>query len=84
MTIKEKVKEILERDGRVDNFSMIDQRITTRLSDVIFHLIKDGYVFDDEKSGFLGESKNWCYVLLQKPAPKQLELIPIIHNYPLY
>lgn len=65
-TIKEQVKEILERDGKIDNFYCIDNRITTRLSDTIFRLQKEGWEFDEEKSGYLGDSKNWCYVVKGK------------------
>jgi len=66
MTIREKVIEKLEKEGQVDNFWCIDNRITTRLSAVILNLKNEGYEFDDEKSGYLGDSKNWNYVLKTK------------------
>lgn len=37
-TNKDKVIDILLKQGWVDNFHVIDNRITTRLSDVIFNL----------------------------------------------
>lgn len=66
MSIKDKVKEILEKEGKIDNFRCIDERITTRLSDVILHLGREGMKFDEEKSGYIEGTKNWRYVLQVK------------------
>ncbi len=67
MTIKQRVVEILEKEGRIDNFYCIDNRITTRLSDVIFRLMKEGWVFDHDTSGYAKGTKNWVYKLKSKP-----------------
>ena len=51
--------------GKIDNFFCIDNRWTTRLSDVIFKLRSEGKLdmLDEEKSGYISESKNWQYIL---------------------
>lgn len=67
MTIKQQVCDKLMREGKIDNFYCIDNRWTTRLGAVIHSLQKEGKVeIDEEKSGFLGDSKNWQYILKTK------------------
>ena len=66
-TIKDKVEQILMKNGCVDNFQCIDSRLTTRLSDVILHLKDEGWEFDEEKSGYIGDTKNWRYVAKKSP-----------------
>jgi hypothetical protein len=66
-TIKDKVEQILMKNGCVSNFECIDSRLTTRLSDVILHLKTEGWEFDEEKSGYIGDSKNWRYVAKKSP-----------------
>lgn len=64
MTTKDKILNILRLEGKIDNYRAIGQRITTRLSDVIFRLQREGKIeLDEEKSGFLPNSRNWCYVV---------------------
>lgn len=62
-TIKSAVLAILRSKGSIDNYYCIDNHITTRLSDCIFRLVNEGKIeIDDEKSGYLPNSKNWNYV----------------------
>jgi hypothetical protein len=70
MTNKQRIEDKLRKDGFVDNFWAIDSRITTRLGAVINVLKREGWTFDDTKSGYLGATKNWRYVLVSAPAPK--------------
>lgn len=64
ITIKDKVLHILRTQGSIDNFYAIDNRITTRLSDVIFQLVQSGQIqLDEERSGYLAGTKNWDYVV---------------------
>lgn len=67
ITVKDKVEQILKDRGCVDNYYLIDNRITTRLSDVILHLKEEGWEFDEEKSGYIGNTKNWRYVVKKSP-----------------
>lgn len=66
-TIKSKVEQILLKQGYIDNFFAIDTRLTLRLSDVIFQLSQSGWSFDEEKSGYIGDTKNWRYVVKTSP-----------------
>jgi len=63
MTQKEKIKEILERDGRVDNFYCIDQRISIRLGAIINVLKSEGWNF---RGDYLEGTKNYCYWVIPK------------------
>jgi hypothetical protein len=53
----------LKEVGFVDNFWAIDNRISVRLGAIIFTLKSEGWIFDDDKSGFLDGTKNWRYLL---------------------
>ena len=68
MSKKEKVLEILRRDGQIDNLDCVRGLhgfISLRLSDLIFQLRNEGKIeIDEEKSGFLEGTKNWRYVIV--------------------
>ena len=68
-TNKDKVVEILMKQGWVDNFHCVDNRITLRLSDIIMTLKEEGWEFDNDKSGYLNpnQKKNWYYVVKKFP-----------------
>lgn len=57
------VKKKLLEDGFVDNFWCIENKISVRLGAIIFDLKGEGMHFDDEKSGYVGKTKNWRYYL---------------------
>lgn len=69
-TTKALIERILREEGYIDNFFCIDEKITTRLGAVIHNLRNEGWYFDDEKSGYIGETKNWRYVLKSAPPLK--------------
>ena len=67
----ERIIEILERDGQIDNFYAIHNRISLRLGARVHELRQAGYVIrTDERP-----DKNTVYTLVSKPAPKQLALV---------
>lgn len=67
MTAKEKIYNILQNQGYVDNYYVIDNRITTRLSDVIFRLQNERKIeLDQDKCGFTNGDKNYFYYLKLK------------------
>lgn len=71
-TQKQQVIDELRENGVVDNFWAIHNYIL-RLSDIIFRLKKDGWVFD----GMFGtgqNKKNYYYYLVEEPKPKQFSL----------
>lgn len=73
---KDKVLEILRRDGKIDNFDLVHGThgfISLRGSDLIFQLKQEGKIeIDEEKSGFIGDTKNYRYII--KPlTPKSVE-----------
>ena len=63
---KDIVLKILKEKGEIDNFYCIDNRITTRLGSIINLLKKEGYKFDDERSGYMPGTKNWRYIFTSK------------------
>ena len=67
------IEEKLRKDGSVDNFWCIDNRITIRLGAVIFVLKGRGWAFDDARSGFVPGTKNWRYVLTSAPQEKKVD-----------
>lgn len=77
-THKATIEGILRNERAIDNLRCIHNGITTRLGAVIFVLKNEGWVFDDDKSGFIGDSKNWRYVLKYTPeeAKAQTTLRP--------
>lgn len=80
MTIKAKIKEILRKEGSIDNFYCIDHRITTRLGAVI-HLLRkeDGWEIEGHK---IPDSKNWIYTLVSEPK-KHIPEIKFIDGRPV-
>jgi hypothetical protein len=69
MTQKEKVIQQLESYGAVENVWAVHNYIL-RLGAIIHELKQEGWVFDEELSGFIEGTKNWRYVL----APAQLTI----------
>lgn len=66
----DRIAEILERDGQIDNFTAIHQRISLRLGARIWDLRARGYrITTDELP-----DKNTVYHLVAGPRPKQLSL----------
>lgn len=61
---KQKVADQLRAHGYVDNFWAIENKISLRLGAIIFTLKKEGYEFDEVRSGFMPSTKNWRYYLL--------------------
>ncbi len=61
------VAERLKEMGFVDNFWAIENKVSLRLGAIIFDLKKDGFIFDEAKSGFAPNSKNWRYYLATGP-----------------
>lgn len=70
MTQKKQVEEKLLRDGFCTNFWAIDTRTTLRLGDIIFKLRKEGWEFSPD-SGYIGDTKNWKYILTRAPKVQQ-------------
>lgn len=68
-TNKDKVVDILLKQGWVDNKFCIFNGISWRLSDIVLTLKEEGWEFDDEKSGYLNpkEKRNWYYVVKKTP-----------------
>jgi Helix-turn-helix domain len=61
---------ILERDGQIDNFQCIHNRLTQRLGARIFDLKQRGWDFRTE----MREDKNTVYFATKVPEPQQLTL----------
>lgn len=64
MTQKKRVENILRKQGHIDNFYCIENKITLRLASVISRLVEEGWKFDEKESGFIRGTKNWRYVIL--------------------
>lgn len=69
LTQKQVVERKLLEEGAVDNFWAFNNKVTLRLGAIIFKLKEEGWVFDEEKSGFIPDTKNWRYVLKEAPKP---------------
>lgn len=76
MNKKNIIKNKLKKDGFVDNFWCIENKITTRLGAYILELKKDGFIFDDNKSGYIKNTKNWAYYLKNKEKTRKVEFLP--------
>jgi hypothetical protein len=61
-----RIEEILERDGYIDNFYCIENRLTLRLGARIADLKELGYIFRTERL----PNKNYIYHLVAVPKPK--------------
>jgi hypothetical protein len=67
-----RIEEILLRDGKIDNFYCINNRLTIRLAMHINLLrTKRGYKIRTEER----PDKNCIYHLVAVPKPQQLELV---------
>jgi hypothetical protein len=67
----DRIIEILERDGQIDNFNAIHNRISLRLGARIWDLRQRGWVFRTEERA----DKNTVYHVVSQPAAKQLALV---------
>ena len=78
-SIKSKVLRILKNEGSISNHDCIDNRITTRLSDVIFRLRNEGYDITKTMEG-----KNCIYTLHREVKEtmyiKELDLKIPVYN----
>lgn len=63
-TAKQKIIDILFRDGAIDNYFAIDSRLTTRLGAYINVLSKQGWEFTGD---YLKGTKNYQYVVVKYP-----------------
>jgi hypothetical protein len=70
MTQLQRIVAILERDGRIDNFRCIHERISLRLGARIADLKVLGFEFRTERL----PDKNYVYYVTAKPKPRQLTL----------
>ncbi len=59
-SIKSKVLRILKNEGSISNHDCIDNKLTTRLSDVIFRLRNEGYDITVKK---VPHSRDYVYTL---------------------
>jgi hypothetical protein len=64
------IADILEREGKIDNFRCIHERISLRLGARIADLKAAGYQFRTERLA----NKNFVYHLVATPKPQQLTL----------
>lgn len=71
---REIVENRLKETGYVDNYWAIENKVSVRLGAIIHNLQKRGWHFDQERSGYLPQTKNWRYYLrkdLRQPfSPK--------------
>lgn len=64
MSQKEKIKQILLREGKIDNFSTIHKRLSIRLGARIWDIRhQDGWQIDKMMAG---KNKNNCVYILKK------------------
>jgi hypothetical protein len=66
----ETIIEILERDGQIDNFNAIHNRISLRLGARIWNLRALGWVIETEQR----DDKNTVYRVVRQPGPNQLTI----------
>lgn len=66
----ERIVEVLEREGRIDNFYCIHTQLSLRLGARIYDLRQLGWEFDVEEL----PSKNTVYKMTKRPAPRPLTL----------
>lgn len=64
---KDVVANRLREVGYVDNFWAIENKVSLRLGAIIFDLKSEGFIFDDVRSGFVLNTKNWRYYLARGP-----------------
>lgn len=82
-TNKQVIEKQLRDFGYVDNHWAIDTKVTTRLGAVIFKLKEEGWLFDDERSGFF-DGKNWRYYLKSAPKEKDKDFVQGAGHLPSY
>lgn len=71
------VLEILRRDGKIDNFYVMNNKISIRLGAIIHSLKEKGLIqLDEEKCGFVDGTKNYQYVV-KTLRPKSVETYTI-------
>lgn len=70
-TQQQRIIEILERDGQIDNFYAIHNRISLRLGARIWDLRHMGWEIATEQR----EDKNTRYIVIRSPKPVQLSLV---------
>lgn len=70
MSQTDRIAVILLRDGQIDNFYCIHNRITLRLAARIYDLKKRGWEFTQEED----EKGNTIYRVTKEPAPEPLQL----------
>ena len=66
----DRIIEILERDGQIDNFHCIHERISLRLGARIFDLRQQGWDFETDQR----EDKNTVYRVRAKPPRRTMSL----------
>lgn len=66
-----RIEEILQREGRIDNFAAIHSRLTLRLGARIWDLRQKGWTFRTEQR----EDKNTIYHVIAAPKVEQLALV---------
>jgi Helix-turn-helix domain len=66
----QRIIDILEEGGQIDNFWAIDTRLTTRLAMHVNLLRNRGYEIDTEEL----PNKNCIYRLIAAPKPQQLSI----------
>lgn len=66
----ERIIEILERDGQIDNFYAIHNRISLRLGARVWDLKQLGWQFETNQR----EDKNTVYRVVRQPAARQLAI----------
>lgn len=64
-TAKQQIIDILFRDGAIDNYFCIDNRLTTRLGAYINSLSKQGWEFTGD---YLKGTKNYQYNVVKYPS----------------
>jgi hypothetical protein len=70
-TQTDRIIEILERDGQIDNFFAIHNRISLRLGARIWDLRQAGWEFETEQR----EDKNTVYKVIRAPKAQTLTLV---------
>ena len=71
LTQTEKIADILVKEGKIDNFTTIQNRLSLRLGARIWELRNRGWEIRTEEQ----EDKNTVYRLVAKPEPKQESLL---------
>lgn len=72
MTQKQRVAEKLKKEGSIDNFWAVENKVTLRLGAIINVLREEGWEID---GGFIPGTKNWRYTTKKKiPKFKWIEI----------